>query len=307
MLTTLPRHSNIYARAITIATVLSFAPQFKEVINRRDSHGISPWYLLFNALAFILQFNDAICIVDESCRTIRVDPHLGNWFAFAQLLATALCFTLLYAPICPTHGPASSEALMLTFRLFICVSLPNWRASVWERVTCGLLGLGCVYLAVFHRFVIRDPPFSSFLDSYGVYLAVPANAAVVLALCCQANDTYGRIREDAFNLHSLLYQAAAFSIVALFTTFELCFAVLTADSGDHRPGVYAAGFCFVAVDFLYAVGQLLLYLLARSRLHDGQQLFRATPERLEGEEDETSPLFRRYREGRTLEEITTRD
>jgi predicted membrane metal-binding protein len=121
-----------------------------------------------------------------------------------------------------------------------------------------------------------------FIGLYVHLVAIPANIAVLVALIFQVSVAYGRITEDALSIPGLLAQSGAFTLTGLIWAFELLYL-----NPNWEEGMYIAAVCFVLVDFLYAAGQLVLFVITRNRLQDLDGTSRRLLEEDEGERDET--------------------
>jgi hypothetical protein len=105
-----PLSTNIVGNSILlVATILSFVPQLRLLLLRRDSSGLSLYYVLFNLVVSTELFTMAFFwvvnanVVDPRSGSevfARRPPNTGDWINLAQLTAVWVLWFLTYV------GPA---------------------------------------------------------------------------------------------------------------------------------------------------------------------------------------------------------
>jgi uncharacterized protein involved in cysteine biosynthesis len=89
-----------------VASVLSFIPQLRLLLVRRDSSGISLYYVLLNLLvstelATLAAFFVVTLADVGSDVFVNEPPDTGDWINFVQLTVIFVLWLLTYVPHCP--------------------------------------------------------------------------------------------------------------------------------------------------------------------------------------------------------------
>ncbi|KAJ5200044.1 hypothetical protein N7491_009155 [Penicillium cf. griseofulvum] len=85
---------------LSISTVLSFYPQIRYLWLRKNSSGISPYYILFNLIAATEQFTIVFfLLVNNSLGNetfIHTPPTTGDWLNLSQMTFSYVLFLIVY-------------------------------------------------------------------------------------------------------------------------------------------------------------------------------------------------------------------
>ena len=88
-------HSLISLRLLIIPTAISFIPQYRLILSRKDCEGISFAYVFFNLLSATEQFAFGLYIsvphFDHGGESLHRPPDLQSWTNICQLAVVWVC------------------------------------------------------------------------------------------------------------------------------------------------------------------------------------------------------------------------
>jgi uncharacterized protein with PQ loop repeat len=84
---------------LLIMSLLSFIPQLHRTVSRRNSSGISVYYVLFNLISateqFALVFFFVVNYIDDPDMFVQKPVNTGDWLNLAQTAAVLLLWLVL--------------------------------------------------------------------------------------------------------------------------------------------------------------------------------------------------------------------
>lgn len=88
-------------RPLLLLSVLSFVPQFKQIMSKKTSSDISTCYVLFNLIStteqFSLAFHMAVYVPEEPSgdELVHLPVNAGEWISLAQMTVIAFLWLIL--------------------------------------------------------------------------------------------------------------------------------------------------------------------------------------------------------------------
>ncbi|VBB84422.1 Putative protein of unknown function [Podospora comata] len=283
-----------------ILTLLSFEPQIARIYHRRDSTGISLYYVLFNLIIatelFTISFFHLVNNRCEGSDSFAHDPpNLGDLFNLAHFTAVwiawiiILLLTIIYSPT-----TRDTSNIMLIYVSFLTISL----------IPLFLDALFADTADPYHKWVL-----GFFSAIHMMFINPGVFFLCFLAMGAQAREIIRHRHEDsALSLLGLAVQAVLFAVLSVTWSGRLVFQWDKIPDGNFlnwRVFVFwfqAVG--FVVYDYaVFAIGQGVLLALALRHLDvalTGGSLWRVIfletdgegyEDGVVGEEEERRPLL----------------
>lgn len=233
-----------------IASFLSFYPQLQCIWVKKDSSGISLYYILYNLISateqFTLGFFYVVNLSKDSDLFVNNPRNIGDWLNLVQLTVVWLMSLLLFA-VCLYFSPESSRNhkayVGAIYTSFILISiLPAFINAInpgddeWNRWFCAL------FFAV-HSIIINP-------------------IVTVIAIC----SLFIQISNaTALSILGLASQAFVFALVALSWTARVRFPTIDRYSLSILITWYQLVGWATVDNAVFSIIQLILFYVARHR------------------------------------------
>ncbi|KAF2268064.1 hypothetical protein CC78DRAFT_530455 [Lojkania enalia] len=202
----LPSVPNWLRIILLILSFLSFLPQLLRVFSRKDSSGISTYYMLFNLISMTEQFTLAFFFIvnniDNPDFFVHNPINAGDWLNLAQLavvlsLWLILCIACLYFP--SDHRDASKRFVLGVYFAFLLISIvPIFTDAVSPGENDARRWNGALFHGVHSLFI------NPIVTGFGI-----------ASLYFQAKETLSRSLPQALSIIGLAAQAIVFAVVAV--------------------------------------------------------------------------------------------
>ncbi|KAF2826715.1 hypothetical protein CC86DRAFT_405973 [Ophiobolus disseminans] len=191
--------------ALLALSLLSFLPQLRHTIYRKNGTGISICYILFNLFSATEQFSMAFYFVVEHIGNPTAFCHdpvtTGDWLNFAQTAIVAVLWLVLFT-VClllpSNHAIASKIFALLVYIAFLYISIIPLYEDYMHPPRKGREFGANLWFGI-HAWLITK-----------VVLGLS-----IVAIYCQAKEIRSRPWERALSRVGITVQAVVFSLVAV--------------------------------------------------------------------------------------------
>ncbi|KAI1944369.1 hypothetical protein LOZ12_004242 [Ophidiomyces ophidiicola] len=204
-----------FSSALLILSLVSFVPQYRRILSRGDSSGISIQYILFNAIVATEQFAFGLHFIVDNAEIgdtiVASPPTAGDWLNFLQFTVVCVCYLGLFI-LCFYYPSEQAGEKRTALTIYITFFLISVVPVIVESA-----------LPARRDDVEQDRRWFSAMFS-GVHMIFVHPIVTLLgfaSLFAQARETLSRSSPGALSPLGLAAQAVVFAAVALYWPFRM--------------------------------------------------------------------------------------
>ncbi|KAI9890438.1 MAG: hypothetical protein M1814_003922 [Vezdaea aestivalis] len=200
---------------LLIITLLSFVPQYLRIITKRDTAGISLYYILLNLISATHQFSLNLHLISENAQIaetiVQTPPSLGDWLNLAQSTVLWISQLGLFLSLILTSPPRPTQKCSVV-TIYITVLL----LSLSPVITESTLHAPNQEPGEYSRW------FSAIYSGIAFMFVNPVITLLALvASVPQVRELRSRAEIGALSIPGLAVQAVVFILVGLYWPFRM--------------------------------------------------------------------------------------